>query len=252
MIETAQREVDGVLAPMPRRDSLSVRAAQILKRYVVVERLEPGHRLPAERRLADWLNVSRTVLREALSSLIGEGILYRPTPHALCVADFDRTRVAAEVALRDDQDAEARDLLELRVVVELGAIEAIVQRATAAHLQEIERWVIEGERRVAAGEPIYRADARFHAALLRALGNGVIDGFLPLIEEHLRHDLALDPHQLTTVGTPADHRVVTQHRQIFDAVKRRDGDAARRLMHAHLTPYLLRRNSPVVAETALP
>jgi DNA-binding GntR family transcriptional regulator len=99
--------------------------------------------------------------------------------------------------------------------------------------------VFEGDRRIAAGEPIYRADAlsRRPPASVRQRRDRRL---LPLIEEHLRHDLALDPHQLTTV--------VTQHRQIFEAVKRRDGDAAQRLTHAHLPRYFPRRSSSSAVE----
>jgi len=231
---------DRALLPALRRQNLSARVALIIKRYILAERLEPGHRLPAERRLADWLNVSRTVLREALSQLIGEGILERPSPHALCVAAFDRARLAAETSLLGDEAAEAKDLIELRVVIELGAVDAIVARVTEEHLREIERWVVEGERRLAAREPFYRADAQFHAALLRVLGNRVVDGLLPLIEENLRSDLVGDPHQLTGAGTAVDHRVVSQHREIYEALKRRDLDATRDWMLAHLMPYLQR------------
>lgn len=224
--------------PALRRENLSARVVLILKRYILAARLEPGHRLPPERRLADWLNVSRTVLREGLSQLIGEGVLARPSPHALCVTDFDRGRVAAEVSAVGDEAAAAQDLIELRVVIELGAVEAIVERMTDEHLRELERWVVEGERRLAAHEPFYRADARFHAALLGVLGNRVVDGLLPLIEENLRSDLVGDPHQLTQSGTAVDRRAVGQHREIYEALKRRDREATRRLMRAHLTPYL--------------
>ena len=163
------------LPPLIRAENLSVRVATILKRYILAEQLEPGHRLPAERRLADWLNVSRVVLREALSQLMGEGLLESPSPYILCVASFDRAKLAAELSGLDHEDAEANDLIQLRVVLELGAIDAIVAGATDAHLREIERWVIEGERTLAAGEPIYRADAGFHAALLKSLDNQAID-----------------------------------------------------------------------------
>jgi GntR family transcriptional regulator, transcriptional repressor for pyruvate dehydrogenase complex len=239
----AGKDHDGAeraLLPALRRQNLSARVALILKRYILAERLEPGHRLPAERRLADWLNVSRTVLREALSQLIGEGILERPTPHSLCVASFDRVRVAAETSVVGDEAAEGQDLIELRVVIELGAIDAIVARVTDDHLREIESWVIEGERRLAAQEPFYRADAQFHAALLRVLGNRVVDDLLPLIEENLRYDLVGDPHQLTDTGTDVDRRVVSQHREIYAALQRRDVAALRHWMLAHLTPYLER------------
>ncbi len=241
---------DSAVLPALRRQNLSARVSLILKRYILAERLDPGHRLPAERRLADWLNVSRTVLREALSQLIGEGILERPTPHSLCVAAFDRARLAVETSMLGDEAAETQDLIELRVVIELGSIDAIVARVTDEHLREIERWIVEGERRLAAHEPFYRADAQFHAALLRVLGNRVVDDLLPLIEENLRYDLIGDPHQLTDTGTDVDRRVLHQHREIYNALKRRDVDALRAWMLAHLTPYLQRpreANHPTAA-----
>jgi GntR family transcriptional repressor for pyruvate dehydrogenase complex len=236
-----QDEVEAALPPLVRRENLSARAATILKRYILAERLEPGHRLPAERRLADWLNVSRVVLREALSQLMGEGILERPSPYTLCVAAFDRAKLAAELSGIDSQDAEAEDLIQLRIVLELGAIDAVVAGITEYHLKAIERWVIEGERKLAAGEPIYRADAGFHAALLQSLDNQVINGFLPLIEEHFRHQILLDPHQLTTVGSPGDHDDVQQHREIYEAIRRRDPVATRHWLLFHLQPYIDRR-----------
>ena len=236
----AARDDANGFTPLLRRQNLPTRVATILKRYILAERLEPGYRLPAERRLADWLNVSRPVLREALSQLMGEGILERPTPYTLCVAAFDRARLAGELSGVASEEAEAEDLIQLRVVLELGAIEVIVSRATEAHLREIERWVIEGERKLAAGEPIYRADSQFHAALLQSLDNQVINRFLPLIEEHLRHDLLLDSRALTSGDLPANHRAIRQHREIFEAIKRRDHEGAREWVLAHLRPYLER------------
>lgn len=232
------RAVDAELPPLIRRDNLSARVATILKRYVLAERLEPGHRLPSERRLADWLNVSRVVLREALSQLMGEGILERPSPYVLCVAAFDRAKLAAELSGLDHDDAEAHDLIQMRVILELGAIEFIVAGVTDAQLKAIERWVIEGERTLAAGEPIFRADAGFHAALLKSLGNQAVNRLLPLIEEHLRHDVLQDPGRLKTGGLPTDQRVVQQHREIYEALKRRDGAAARHWLLTHLKPYI--------------
>jgi GntR family transcriptional repressor for pyruvate dehydrogenase complex len=235
---------------VPRHQGLSERVAQILKRFILAEPLEAGERLPAERRLADALNVSRTVVREALSQLIGEGIVVRRSPRAIAVAEFDRGRLAADLALVDAEVAEMRHLIELRVIIEIGAIEAIVERATGEQLREIERSVVEGERRLAAEEPIVLADVRFHAALPGTLGNDAINSLLPLIEEHLRQNFLADAHQLSGTGTPDDHRVVAQHRQIFEAIKRRDVEAARLVMLAHLNPYL-RRNGTASATDAV-
>ncbi|MGH2561041.1 MAG: FadR/GntR family transcriptional regulator, partial [Thermomicrobiales bacterium] len=237
-----RHELNVIRLPTPRRQNLAASVAKVLKRYILLERLAPGDRLPAERRLAEALNVSRTVLREALSQLVGEGIVER-SPRMLHVRDFDRARIAIELAPIDEDDAEVQDLIELRAILEIGAIETIVFRATEEDLREIERWVVEGERRLADGESLVWADARFHAALLHTLGNRSVDAFVPLIEENLRHSLFVSPHQLGSTGSPADLRVVHEHRQILEAIRRRDVEDARHVMASHLS-YYIRQEQP--------
>ncbi len=130
--------------PVFQRQPLSLRVTEILKRYILLEPLETGDRLPAERRLAETLSVSRTVLREALSQLIADGILVRTTPRILSIAAFDRMRAATELAPLNDYNIVDQSLIELRVIIEVGAIEVITRRADARDLAEIERWVTKG------------------------------------------------------------------------------------------------------------
>ena len=61
-------EPGGISLPIAPRESLATRSAIILKRYLLTEHLKPGDRLPPERRLAEALNVSRTVLRSRSNS----------------------------------------------------------------------------------------------------------------------------------------------------------------------------------------
>lgn len=226
--------------PLLQRQALSERVVLILKHYILNEGLAVDSRLPAERQLAEAMNVSRTVLREALSRLIGEGIVYRATPRRLQVAEFDRGKVAAELAGLREESASLQHLIELRVFVEIGALEVIVRRLTDAHLAAIERWVVEGEERLRRRISLALVDARFHAALLRATENPAIEAFLPIIEENLRQSLIAAPRQFGGSGDAEDFRVVAEHRQLFEALRRRDANAARLLMLAHLSPYLQR------------
>jgi GntR family transcriptional repressor for pyruvate dehydrogenase complex len=226
--------------PLLQRQNLSQRVVLILKHFVLNQGLQAGDRLPAERQLAEALNISRTVLREALSQLIGEGLVERATPRKLQVADFDRAKVSAELAGMREQETSLQSLIELRVFVEIGALEVIVQRLTEAHLAEIEHWVIEGEEHLRRHEPLGLVDARFHAALLHATENTAIEAFLPIIEENLRQSLVTSPRQFGGSGSAEDHRVVAEHRQIFEALQRRDADTARLLMLTHLSHYLHR------------
>ncbi len=236
---TAQSFTRSSALVQPPRLSLSDRVVTILKRFILSERLEAGARIPPERQLADTLNVSRTVLREALSRMMGEGWLRRTSPRVLVVGDFDRASV--NLSPIDTQEAEFQDLMELRIFIEIGAIQTIVQRATSAQLQEIRRWVVEGERRFQSGEPIHLADARFHTALLKAADNMAINSMLPLVEEQLRTFLLFDPHQISGFHTAENGRVVREHRDIYEAVISGDAETAKRIMIGHLGHYLGRR-----------
>lgn len=237
-MDESSLRLDFLGLPLPQRQNLSARVALILKHLILTQGMQEGDRLPPERQLADALNVSRTVLREALSQLLGEGIVTRAAPRKLQVADFDRGKVASELAGMREQESSLQSLIELRVFVEIGALEVIVRRLTPAHLAEIERWVRHGEEKLAAGEPLALVDAHFHAALLRATENPAIGAFLPIIEENLRQSLSASPHQLGGSGGVEDVRVVSEHRQIFEALQRGDANAARLLMLSHLSFYL--------------
>src|SRR4051794_17870715 len=158
--------------PTAKRQGLSGQVADILKGFIIQTPLETGAALPAERHLAASLDISRSALREALSKLLGEQILERMPAGELRVADFDRAKVAAELAAIDSQSVQ--DLNVLRVVVELGAIEVVARLGSAEQVAEIENWVAQGERQVAAGEPWTREEVGFHAALLRAVGSDAV------------------------------------------------------------------------------
>ncbi len=237
--------LDGKTAPTtsdylfaPARPNLSERVATILRRYVVVEELPAGARMPPERQLADTMNVSRTVLREAISRLIGEGLLERQSPRILTVREFDRGAETAGLLPIDEVEAEFRDLMEVRIIMEIGSIDVIVERATADHLKQIEFWLEEGERRLHTGEPVHSADANFHAALLRSIGNRAIDSFLPMLQDQMRTYIFFSPHQLRGPSRDQDIRVLREHRRIYEAIRNRDARTARDVMIAHLSHYL--------------
>src|SRR3954447_2035900 len=90
--------------------------------------LSPGTRLPPERDLADQLRISRSTLRQALTTLMQSGHLVSVRGRA------GGTFVAEEPPLGQDVDAEvigedARAVLDYRVAVETGATVLAAERA---------------------------------------------------------------------------------------------------------------------------
>ncbi len=86
-LRAMQRGVEGVADPVGRggglrdpidlsgREGLSIEISRRLLNYVLSGGVQPGQRLPAERKLAEILGVGRSVLREALKSLALLGLL---------------------------------------------------------------------------------------------------------------------------------------------------------------------------------
>lgn len=221
--------------PAVRRTSLAERTADLLKRAILADELQPGDQMPPERGLAESLNVSRTVLREALSRLIGEGILEAESPRVLRVLPFERRKVVTSLVDDGDEELPQRSLDEVRVIVEVGMMGLVAERATPEHLAALEGRVKEVEEHVRCGEPFRQIDVEFHLTLVNASGNPLLIRFLPLIEESVRQ-----PHIWHPSVKPNESglRVAREHRAIVDAVRARDPDLARRAMAVHLQPYL--------------
>jgi DNA-binding FadR family transcriptional regulator len=173
------------------------------------------------RALGAELDVSLTVLREALKVLAGKGLVdarqKRGTfvrPRAawnLLDADVIRWRVEA-----GDADRVMRDLADVRAVVEPAAARRAALRRTDADLAALDAALTamadaRGDWTAAA-----EADARFHRALAAATGNEILALLDLLLEPGLRERDRL-VHAHPQAGDP-----VPSHRAVLDAVRDRD------------------------------
>src|SRR3954468_20220561 len=123
-----------ILRPLSR-DSLTNQATSTLRRFILSEGLKAGDILPSERELSDILSVSRNIVREALTILVGEGMIIKKPGSGVFVTDFDPALITSQVAVTIDSDASHHHALsEARAAVELGAVELIVSRITADEL----------------------------------------------------------------------------------------------------------------------
>jgi len=215
--------------PKPVVQSLPDQVAQTILGRIAVGELQPGHRLPAQRELAESMGVGLAVIREALQRLEalniveathGSGTVIRPFRWMPLI--YDPTLFVLAV-----QRIGVRDLWETRRLLEGQVIRLAVMRATEANLTTL-RGVLERAdplpRDYEASQVLNR---EFHLALARATQNGVLEDLVaPLLD----------------VRTPGvGHRFTPEfsrrtweaHRVIYDAVAARDFTAADRAITAH-------------------
>jgi GntR family transcriptional regulator, transcriptional repressor for pyruvate dehydrogenase complex len=190
--------------------------------------LPPGTRLPAERELADELRISRSTLRQALTTLVQSGHLVAMRGRS------GGTFVAEEPPLAQVRDApplreEARAVLDYRVVVETGATVLAAERAAEADLDLLEALTEHMSATQSESFEVYRrADVRFHIGLAEAchsprlvVAMTEVQGQMSDLIQRIAH-----PDEVLT-------RSNAQHRRLVRLLRRQDTGRAVRLMREH-------------------
>lgn len=202
-------------------------------RHRIAEGLETGDRLPPERILVTELGVSRTVLREALSSLEALGLVeVRGTRGRFVTPGGSSERSKAIVSRWFHENArEILEMDEIRAVLEAHAIQAMNQweAVDAARRAAV---ILRNQREaVAAFDPVEaaRLDAEFHLVLVAYSKNNALR---ELLEELI---LAARRETLAVYSLPdVSGRSLAQHQQIVEALAKSDVDQVAELVRLHL------------------
>ncbi len=190
------------------------RICDAVRSAILERRLAPGTKLP-EIALGAHFAVSRTIVRQALRTLARAGI----------VALRDR-RVA--VVARPSA-SEVVQMFEARRAVECAVVDHVVARATRAQSAALRRLVHDEESAYKRRDRVagLRFSLGFHRALAELCGNPVLARYLD--ELVLQTSLAVALYERPdAVHNHADHLA------LVDAIGRRDGKRATRLMAEHL------------------
>lgn len=198
---------------------------------VLDHRLAPGTKLK-ERELSEIFGVSRAAVRGALTRL-GHSLLVELRPN--------RGAVIANPSL-----AETRDMFEARRVLESAIVQRLARSLRAKQIAELRAFVAEESRAYQKGDRKagQRLSIRFHKVLSELAGNATLDRFM----EHLICRTPL--LALARTGHIA-YCGADEHREVVEALARRDAAAAARRMTEHLTnvenELLAGREAPVAS-----
>jgi GntR family transcriptional regulator, transcriptional repressor for pyruvate dehydrogenase complex len=189
--------------------------------------LMPGSRLPPERDLAGQLHISRSTLRQALTTLVQSGHLVslRGRAGGTFVADEPPLGQNVEVEVLDE---DVRAVLDYRVAVETGATVLAAERARDP---DFERLAALTERMDAATafEDYRRADVRFHIGVAEASGSARLVTAMTELQGRMSDLIARIAHPEEVLV-----RSNQQHRRLITLLRRRDSGRAVRLMRQHI------------------
>lgn len=211
-----------------------------IERDLLDGRLGPGDRLPSERDLSADLGVGRSSVREALRVLEVMGLIRTstgsgPQAGAIVIATPNggmstllRLQVAAHGFPLDD-------VVKTRLVLE-DAVVAALASASDRDTTVARRVLAAMDDETLTASEFLALDAQLHLALAESSGNTVIAatmaGLRTAIESYVvAGSEAIDDWQ----GMSA--RLRAEHHAIVDAIDRGEADAARSLVHQHITGY---------------
>lgn len=228
--------------PVSSGTRLSDQVAQQLATEIRTGRLAPGAKLPAEARLVEQFEVSRTVVREAVSRLKSLGLVdsrqgsgvYVNASAPFAPLNFDRRQTGSKEAVV--QMVEVRRALE----AEVAALAA--KRRTAADITRIRQTVKALDKAVKAGGDGADEDVKFHRAIADAARNPFLISTLEYLAQFL--------HGATRVTRANEARradfaaqVRAEHEAIVAAIDAGDAGRARQAAGRHMNNAIRRIES---------
>ncbi|MEU1176085.1 GntR family transcriptional regulator [Streptomyces sp. NPDC005820] len=181
------------------------RVLATLRQDIIAGRLRPGDRL-VERELAERFGVSRVPVREAIRSLVAEGFVL-----------FESARRTVVRRLTPD---DVKELFELREALEVYAAGLAAARATPDALTHLRELLDQAATATAAGdaETITDVNTRFHDAILAMAGNSLLISVMEPVDGRMRW---------LTRQNEEWPQLLTEHRELYDALASGDPDRAR-------------------------
>ncbi|MCP4576190.1 MAG: GntR family transcriptional regulator [Deltaproteobacteria bacterium] len=202
---------------LPERTNLRDQVYDILKKRIIFRKIKSGKKINEEE-LAKALGVSRTPIRETLLRLEHEGIVkIIPRRGAFVVSQ---------------SDAKVTDLLQVREVLE-GLVARLATKNMKNGLLDRLKHSLEkvssgdnGDDRLLKYTP---ADIEFHALLLDACDNELLQNMMESVNAHLQMV------RLRTVALPGrPEQTVREHYEIVAAIEKHDAALAEKLMRKHV------------------
>lgn len=218
-----------------QRVTLSNQIAERLIDLIGSDKLRAGDELPSETRLAAAFNVSRPVIREALSHLAALRMveLSNGRPARVMPVTPGLLGVYFEWAVRQDV-GNILELHELRRAIESMCAELAATRATAEEKHTLESTAADMRQAIGSPARYSELDANLHMAIISCAHNALLRHLAEAIQGPLRATIEAGLQPLTDQPDRLE-RMQRGHEAIVEAILESDGAKARSLMQEHLT-----------------
>lgn len=215
------------------RPKLGERVAMQLRERIQKGDFTPGAQLPTENALSEQFGVSRTVIREAISSLRVDGLVNAHQGRGVFVCE-DISRQPFRLSSRNLTDKDhIEQAMELRMCMEVSNAELAALRRTDADVESM-YLALENQRKAHVSGALGQIeDFDFHLAVAAATQNSYITDFLRFLGPFIIPANAMRQMELQKLPS-YQVSLRDEHLAIVDAIKIGDADVAAESMRRHL------------------
>jgi len=215
-----------------QKESLVDIAIARIKQHIAENEYKPGDRYLSEKELTENLQVSRTVIREALISLQSIGLLTIKRGGGIYInnQNFDAIKQILQHHY-DTHGVKIKELIEIRQIIELGAIRLIIEKNTAVDLKMFRKINQAYHEAIMNDQDTRETDRNFHQQLMKATENETYFNFSEIINDYF----AMTKINLVQNKT-AMLKSVQEHDELIDMIEKRDLIKAQDVMIRHMQP----------------
>jgi GntR family transcriptional regulator, transcriptional repressor for pyruvate dehydrogenase complex len=189
-----------------------------------------GDKLPAERELCEMFGVSRAPIRQALSALELNGIIYSRQGEGVYVKS---TQLATDQSFFKSITPE--DIVEARMNIEPLIVKFAAQRATDEDIEELRSTIKQMEDETKAGVYVPETDEKLHCSIAKASHNDLFINIMAAIINAMKQQEMWKFIRDRTVTRP-DYRDVNfrEHQLLIKAIEDRNEEEAVKIMTNHM------------------
>ncbi|WP_404445982.1 FadR/GntR family transcriptional regulator [Bacillus sp. RC252] len=198
--------------------------------------LKPGDKLLPVHQLAEQFQVGRSAVREALSALRAMGLIEMKQGEGTYVRNFDPSSLTKSLnnkLLMKKEDI--LNLLEVRKVLEVGAVRAAAAKRTGANLQNMKQWLDEMAKSIGDEKAGEKADFHFHMGIAESSHNNILLELMNHVSEMIAETIGESRRIILYGEQTTSERLLEEHQSIYDAVLKQDVELAQQAMLDHLT-----------------
>jgi GntR family transcriptional repressor for pyruvate dehydrogenase complex len=226
MNRESKNELPASLYKQVKPKRLSDEIFEQIKALIFKGDLKPGDKLPPERELADYFDVGRSSLREALIQLSAVGLVEARKTDGYFVRSVAEEMIGPLKAFIEDEMRNLVDFMEVRKMLDIYCAKEAIRKGTEGDYRKIRETLEQGQ------------DAGFHIAIAEAAHNVILYHVISYM-----HNLLSGISMIKKRRKHNTEKYGRHHRKIYEAITNRDPDAAEEAIKEHIDGFINDANS---------